>query len=183
MEKIRRKIRQLLDKKRYKHTLRVARVAVKLAKYWKIDIEKARIAALLHDLGRQFEEKELLGKAKEYHLKLDNYEKENPLLLHGRVAVEIAKKEYGMKKKDVLGAISLHTTGAAKMTKLEKIIYLADFIEPGRKFRGVSKLREFAFQNLNKAVAWASKNTIKYLVKEKITIHPKTKECYFGYKE
>lgn len=161
----------------------VVKTAVELAKYWNVDEKKARIAALFHDIGRQFNTKELLDKAKEYKVKISRHEIENPLLLHSKVAVKLIKRKYGIKDKSILRAVLYHTTGTRRMTKLEKIIYLADYVEPGRKFKGVGSLRKLAFKNLNKAVAKASKLTLKYLKSRKISIHPKTLECYLGHKE
>lgn len=182
MKKIRLKLKKLLDKRRYKHTLRVVKTAIELAKYWKVDIKKAETAALFHDFGRQFKTEELIDLAKKYKLRIDRYEKKKPLLLHGRIAIEIVKKEYGLKDKNILKAILSHTTGDSKMSKLEKIIYLADAIEPGRRFNGLAKLRKTSFCDLNKAVALASKYTLDYLKSKEELIHPKTLRCYWGHK-
>lgn len=177
------KILKALDVKRYKHTIGVVETADKLAQYWKVNRKKAKIASFFHDLGRQFNNEELIQQAKKYKIRIGKYEIENPLLLHGRIAVEILKKKYNFKEKDVLRSILFHTTGSKRMTKLEKIIYLADYIEPGRKFKGVKKLKKLAFKNLNGAVAEASKITLKYLKNKKMSIHPKTVECYLSHKE
>ena len=90
----------------------------------------------------------------------------------------MVEKELGIHDEEILQAIRLHTTGAAKMTVLDKIIYVADYIEPGRHFPGVEIARELAFQSLDQAVAYETEHTLKYLINKKAPIYPKTIETY-----
>ena len=98
-------------------------------------------------------------------------------LLHGKIAAHIAKKKFNVNNEDILNAIEYHTTGRKGMSKLEKIIYLADFIESGRNYAGVEELRTVAEQNLNKAVLLALDNTIKYVVSTRKLLHINTVEA------
>lgn len=174
---IKRKLEQQLSAKRYKHTLGVSDIAVQLAQRFGCDVHKARLAGLLHDCAREMSVEDLLSKAREFGIVLDDVEKYEPVLLHAPIAGYLAKVCYGIEDEEIIQAVSLHTTGSAKMTQLDKIIYLADMIEPGRSFPGVEELRLLAEKDLDKALLASLEQSILHVLKGKGLIHPGTIEA------
>lgn len=167
-------LKDSLTKKRYQHTLNVVEVAERLALWYDCNVDKASLAALLHDCAKNFSDNELITFAKANNLKIDPVTLREPQLLHGPVGAVIAKNTFGVTDKDVLNAIRYHTTGRRNMTLLDKIIYLADYIELGRIYPGVDKLRELAFEDLDKATIQALTNTICYVAVLNSLIHKRT---------
>ena len=168
------KIKDVMQEKRYKHTLGVVDAAMYLANKYGANPEEAKIAALLHDFAKDFSELQLKNYVKEHQLEVDQVLMVAYQLLHGKVAASIAAKEFSIENQDIINAIENHTTGRANMSLLEKIIYLADFIEIGRTYPGVDELRLRAEENLDKAVLLAFNNTIKYVLDIEKLLHPNT---------
>lgn len=138
--------------------------AEKLAKVYGCDKYKARLAGLIHDCGKIENDRELLKIAFEFGIIHDDVKDVNIALLHGPLGAEIAKNEFEIKDLEILNAIRYHTTGKENMSLLEKIIYIADYIEPNRDFPLVEEIRRLAFLDLDKAILLAMDNTIKYVV-------------------
>lgn len=155
-----------IGEKRYNHTLGVIKTAEELATVYGYDIEKARTAALFHDCGKVKDLTSLLKKAKDFDIILDEKHKKNPELIHAELGSKISEQRYGIRDREILNAIKYHTTGRENMSLLEKIIYIADAIEPGRDYPGVDKLRQLAYTNIDKALIMSMGNTIKYLVEK-----------------
>ncbi|MBU5592722.1 bis(5'-nucleosyl)-tetraphosphatase (symmetrical) YqeK [Clostridium sp. MSJ-4] len=153
-----------LKESRYNHVLRVVDTAEKLARIYGEDIKKARLAALIHDAAKNKTVEEILDIIASEGITLDEEISKVPQLTHGLAGAIIGKNLMGIEDEDVLNAAIYHTTGKENMTKLEKIIYVADYIEPGREFKGVEVLREEAFKDLDQALLRAFDNTIKYIV-------------------
>lgn len=126
------------------------------------------------DHGLKIMLKLVLETAERHYLNVDEITRREPQLLHGPVGAVVARTEYGIENKEILGAIKYHTTGRKNMSVLEKIIYLADFIEPGRSYPGVDKLRKMAFENLDDAMIQALTNTIRYISGIGGLIHERT---------
>lgn len=162
---------------RLNHTLRVVDEAKKLARYHKVDIDKASKAALLHDCAKFLDKNKLLKMASDFDIILDDIMKASPELIHAPLGAKIAKFKYNIDDKDIINAIRYHTTGRENMSKLEKIIYLADYIEPYRKFIGVENVRQLAYQDLDKSILVAMDQTIGFLVKNNRLISPDTIEA------
>ncbi len=171
------KLKQNVSSHRYSHSLGVADAAVYLAKKHGEDEESAYIAGLLHDYAKGFSKEEIEKYISQNNLLIDEIMSNVYQLLHGKIAAHIAKKEFSINNKDILNAIEYHTTGRKKMSNLEKIIYLADFIEIGRDYVGVEELRIVAEQDLNKAVLLALNNTIKYVISIEKLLHTNTIEA------
>ncbi|MDK2927382.1 MAG: hypothetical protein PWR31_1072 [Bacillota bacterium] len=163
-----------LTPERLEHSLGVAAAAVELAQRWGVDAGRAWLAGLLHDCAKGMRADELLQWALAFGIVRDDTETACPDLLHGPVGALLAWKEYGVADAAVLSAIRLHTLGAEEMGPLDKIIYLADYIEPGRDFSGVEELRRSAEQDLNQAVLQAMEATIRYVLKRGLPLHPQT---------
>lgn len=172
-------LKTMLHGEKLEHSLGVRKAAIKLADIYGCDIKKASIAGLLHDCAKNFDESKILKLCDDFGIELDNVLKMEVKLLHGPVGAEIAKRKFSVEDEEILDAIRFHTVGKAKMSLLTKIIYLADYIEPGRKFAGVNKLRELAYEyrDLNKALLLGLDRTIKRVVDKGKLLHPKTIEA------
>jgi predicted HD superfamily hydrolase involved in NAD metabolism len=168
------KLKEDLDPERFKHSLRVEKIAIALAQRYRVSTKKARLAALLHDYSRKYARKGLLQQARKFKIIIDPISKFEPKLLHAELSALFAKRDFGITSKQILGAIRKHTIGAPRMTKLEKIIYLADHIEEGRNFSGVKKIRSLAAKNLNRAIVESSSNMLKFLLQKGLPIYPGT---------
>jgi predicted HD superfamily hydrolase involved in NAD metabolism len=175
-ENIKNEIKLTLDNKRFEHSLNVELEAIKLAEIYGSDVEKARVAAIAHDVAKDHSDEELLRMAQSYSIKIDEIQYNFPQLLHGPVAALICSTQYGIRDQDVLNAIKYHTTGRKSMSLLEKIIYLSDVIEPGRNFPGISDIREIALMDIDRALILACNSTLIYITKENYLIHPLTIE-------
>lgn len=161
---------------RFRHSRDVCQTAVRLAERWNADIEKARLAGILHDCARNLKGPELLKTAQEYGLMPNRLELMQPALIHAPLGALIAENRFGVKDADILQAIHRHTTGAPQMTILDKIIYLADCIEPGRSFPGAERIRDYAAKNLDQALLAAYEHSIQYVVANNGLLHPNTVE-------
>lgn len=159
---------------RFQHILNVAEAAKQLAKKYGADEESAYLAGLLHDLAKPYDAATMLKKAEAYRLTIDPIYRSDPQLLHGLVGARVAQEQYGIEDQDILNAIANHTTGRAGMSRLEKIIYLADYIEMSRDFPGVDTLRKAAFKDLDEAVLLAFEQTIIFLIESHKMIHTHT---------
>lgn len=163
-----------LKESRYNHVINVKNTAMKLAEKYDVDIEKTKIAALCHDCAKNMTDKELLNIIKEHNITLSWIELKNIQITHGLVASIIMKEKMGIKDKDILNAVRYHTTGKNNMSMLEKIIYLADIIEPSREFKGVEELRKLAFEDLEEALIKSLNCTIKYVIERGELLHTNT---------
>lgn len=168
---IERELKERIGINRYNHSLSVMYVAMELATKYGYDVEKAKIAGLLHDCAKYEDKANLLKKVTDFDIILDDVMIENIELIHGPLGAVIAEKEYNISDIEIINAIKFHTTGRENMTLLDKIIYLADYIEPGRRFPGVDKVRELSYVNIDKALVLALENTIKYLIDTNKSIH------------
>jgi predicted HD superfamily hydrolase involved in NAD metabolism len=171
-------VRQHLTEQRYQHTLGVLESAIELARQYGADVEKAEQAAIFHDYAKFRNEKEMMQIIKDtpnMPQDLLHYHKE---LWHAPVGALLVRKEAGIKDDEVLKAIFYHTTGRPHMTLLEKIIYLADYIEPGRVFPGVDQVRALAKSNLNQALLSAMERTILFIEKKGESVYPLTRQAF-----
>lgn len=168
-----------LTEKRYVHTIGVVNTAVILAKRYGANVEKAELAAIFHDYAK-FRPKEEMRKIIEEQKMAKELLAFHHELWHAPVGAYLVQKEVGIQDEEVLSAILYHTTGRAYMTKLEKIVFLADYIEPGRKFPGVEDVRKIAKKDLDEAVVTALRNTINFLMSKNTTVYPDT---FFAYND
>ena len=168
--------RKRLSEKRYAHTLRVADTVERLAELLGLDPKKARLAALLHDSAREVGKEELLRVADEEGIATSELEHERPVLLHGPVAAELARKDLGVENGEVLEAVRAHTTGEPGMGPLALALYVADKIEPDRDQPSVEGLRELALEDLCKAAMAALEDSISYNEQGDRSTHPKSRQ-------
>lgn len=171
------RLRAALKDKRFHHVLRVEQTAIKLARANGVDVEKASIAGLCHDYAKQRPDEDFIAAIKEKGLDPDllNY---GNAIWHGVVGAELIKDELGIWDEDILNAVRHHTTGAAVMSPLEQVVYMADYIEPGRDFPEVVQARAITKRDLGAGVAYQTKQTLEYLVSRNSPVYPKTIETY-----
>ncbi|HDT7476100.1 TPA: bis(5'-nucleosyl)-tetraphosphatase (symmetrical) YqeK [Enterococcus faecium] len=176
-ENLMQKIQMRMSEQRFKHVLGVEETAVALAKKYGASPEKASIAALTHDYAKERpdEEFKMVIVRDGFDPELLNY---NNAIWHGLVGASFVERELGITDAEILHAIRVHTTGAAKMSLLDKIIYVADYIEPGRDFPGVQDARAIAWADLDEAVPFETKHTLAHLLAQEQQIYPKTIETY-----
>lgn len=164
-QEIKKEIQEYIERnyseKRKIHTEGVRTTAIELAKRYGADTEKAEIAALFHDMYRGASENSLNYYVK--HLGLDDKYMNNCNLAHGKIAAIVMKRDFEVDDEDIVNAVSYHTTGRSGMSLLEKIIYLADAIEPKRAYPGVDELRKLAWEDLDKACLTSLNNTINFV--------------------
>ena len=161
-----------LSKKRFIHTLGVVNSAMYLAKKYGANIEDAHLAALLHDCAKEIPLLEMRDLVAD--LPCDQDMLHSGALLHGLAGMILANTQYGVTNPDILEAIRVHTTGKENMSKLDKIIFLADYIEPNRKFPGVNDIRLAAEQSLDAGVLCGFDMTIRHLIDSGDSIYPLT---------
>lgn len=166
------KLEKNLSPKRYKHSVRVAETAERLAVKYDADPHLAYLAGLLHDCARDYSGDKLLKYVAAKKLKAKKYELQYPILLHGLVGASLAIEIYGVKDESVLEAIKLHTAGSRNMTALSKIIFIADFIEPGREGSMVDTIRHVVENSLNKAVFEKAQFMLEFSKRVKEKVHP-----------
>ena len=184
LKKIRKAMQKELNSKRYEHTLSVAYTAANLAMVHSSDTDKALIAGMLHDCAKCIPDNKLISICEKNSLDISEVEINNPsALLHAKVGAHLAHKKYGINDEDIINAIKYHTTGRPNMSKLEKILYIADYIEPGRKHApNLKQIRTMAYQDLDATLLKILEDTLSYLTSCDGQIDPMTKETYNYYK-
>jgi predicted HD superfamily hydrolase involved in NAD metabolism len=176
-EKALRLVREQLTEHRYIHTIGVMDTSIELAKKYGVDENKAELAAIFHDYAKFRDKEEMRNIILEQNMPQDLLAHHDELW-HAPVGAYLVEKEVGIKDKDVLEAIKCHTSGKINMTTLDKVLYVADYIEPGRDFPGVEEVRESAKASLDIAMIQAMKNTISYLLKRNQPVYPDTFHAY-----
>ena len=165
-----------LKHKRIPHVLGTEQEAIRLAERYGADVEKARAAALLHDCTKKLDMPAQLALCEQYGIELDELEQKALKLLHSKTGAAIARDVFGVDD-DIYSAIWYHTTGHAHMTKLEKIIYLADYIEPSRDFPGVDTLRKVCYEDLDKGLLLGLEMTVREMTDMGNPVHDATIEA------
>lgn len=184
INKIRKSMEKCLDNKRFEHTLGVAYTAAALAMCNDVDTEAAIVAGLLHDCAKCLSNDKRLSMCEKRNVKISDVERKNPSLLHAKVGGFIAMEEHHVEDIDIINAITNHTTGRPGMSVLEKIIFVSDYIEPGRnKAQNLELIRKLAFQNLDKALLKILEDTLIYLKESDEEIDDMTQKTYDYYKE
>lgn len=178
---LREKVLEYLKPSRVAHVAGCETEAVSLAQHWVEDPENAAEAAILHDITKKLLLSEQLILCEEYGIINDNVESENVKLLHAKTGAEMARRLFNVSD-EVYNAIRWHTTGKPDMTLLEKIIYIADYIEPNRDFDGVDKLRELAYEDIDEAMLLGLRMSLEDITSSGITPHPATVKAYDWYR-
>ena len=187
--KMQKKVKRYLDKDRYDHTIGVMHTAGCLAMRYGADLEKALIAGLLHDCAKCVPSAEKIKQYEKNHIEISEAEYQNPRLLHAKLCAfkkkkkYVARKKYGIEDEEILRSIESHTTGRPKMSLLDKIIYIADYMEPGRDVApNLPEVRALAFVDLDACLYRILEDTLAYLEKKGATVDPATEETFLYYK-
>jgi len=184
LKKFKRKLKKTLDENRYVHTMGVMYTAACLAMRYECDISKAQTAGILHDCAKCIPDDTKVQLCRKYNIHMTDLEKSNPFLLHAKLGAFFAMHKYKVTDKEVISAILNHTTGKPDMSLLDKIIYVADYIEPGReKAPNLSEIRKLAFIDIDRAVYRILDDTLAYLEHSDGDIEPLTRKAYEYYRD
>jgi len=183
LKKIEKQVKKALSEERFEHTLGVTYTAAALAMAYGEDMEKAMCAGLLHDCAKEYSGEGLLHLCKKYGITVTDAEKKTPQLLHTKVGSYFAKTVYKVKDPEILRAIRRHTMGAPNMSLLDKIIFIADYIEPHRnQAPNLTEVRKLSFQSLDETMLRILGDTLDYLKQSGKEIDPQTAKTYGFYK-
>lgn len=179
---LKKELKKEMDDSRYEHTLGVMYTCAALAMRYNYDLEKAMLAGLLHDCAKCMPNAKKLKMAEKHHLEISELERKNPFMLHAKLGAFLAKKKYDIEEEEILDAIRWHTTGRPQMTLLDKIVYIADYIEPKRdKAPNLAVIRQMAFTNLDDALLKILTDTLGYLGDSSEHVDSMTKMTYDYY--
>lgn len=183
LEEIQSDLKRVLKPSRYEHTMGVLKTAQELAVRYKCDFLKASYAAILHDCAKCIDEEEQIEICQKYGVVLTESELKNSALIHAKCGVVIAKEKYNVCDEEILHAICYHTTGCVKMSLLDKIIYIADYIEPGRdKAPRLEVIRKVVTEDIDLAFVYILEDTVSYLKQNNKHIDETTFDTYEFYK-
>lgn len=175
---IKKYLKKKLDPFRYEHTLGVAYTCQALAMRYEYDLRKAELAGLLHDCAKRYDNETMLSKCLKRDIPMSDGELRDPSLLHAKLGAWYAKEKFGVEDEEILTAIACHTTGKTGMTLLDKILYVADYIEPNRyKAPELPKMRKLAFTDLDQACLSIMESILKYLETTNCPIDTTTAEA------
>lgn len=184
LNEIKKKLKKNLDKPRYEHTKGVMYTAGCLAMAYEFSIDKAMLAGLLHDCAKCLSTSEKIEICERNNVLITDVEYSNPGLLHAKAGAVLAEEIYGVTEPDILHSIRVHTTGTPGMSLLDKIVFVADYIEPGRdRAPRLEYIRQLSFQNIDCAVAEILYDTIKYVNTSNTSVDPTTQITYDYYKQ
>ena len=182
MRKIRKAMEKAQDARRYEHTLGVAYTATALAMRYGASLKDADMAGLLHDCAKCLTDEKRLAICEKHNISINEIERRNPFLLHAKVGSYLAMEEFDVTSSDVINAILNHTTGRPGMSLLEKIIYVADYIEPNRKQApNLTEVRKMAFIDLDQTLVMILKDVLEYLESTEGEVDPMTRKTYEYY--
>lgn len=182
--KIQKMLSKELDEERYQHTVGVMYTCAALAMAHSCDIDQAQIAGLLHDCAKCIPNKKKLKLCRKHGIPVTALEEDNPFLLHGKLGAYRAQRKYQVSDPAVLRAIAYHTTGRPKMSLLEKIVYLADYIEPMRdKAPNLAEIRRLAYVEIDECMYRVLEDTLDYLKKNPKDIDKLTEDAFHYYEK
>lgn len=167
-------VRQTLSPKRFQHTMNVKNLAVRMAQHYGVDTEKAAFAAILHDSAKELPRTELLQIMQDNAIIKKGTQNRPEPVWHGICAAILAKTQWNVQDEEILSAIACHTTGKENMSKLDKILFLADMTSAERDYPGVEELRSLEMRNLDKAMIQALKMTISFVEQKNAIADPES---------
>lgn len=171
LEQINIDLKRILSKERYIHSVGVMKKAEELAQRHHVDVEKAKIVGLAHDIAKEMRKEEKLEYVRKHQITIDEIEKINVGLLHAKIGADICKNKYGFSK-DMQNAIIYHTTGSPNMDMLAKILLVADKTEDGRKYQDLEEAKQLAETDLDKAIIYIIDVSIQKTIQRGALIHP-----------
>lgn len=184
LRKLRKEMEKLQDARRFEHTLGVEFTSAALAMRYGASVRDAQTAGLLHDCAKCLTDRERVSICQKNNISMTELEMENPFLLHAKVGAFLARERYGVTDQDILNAIHNHTTGRPGMSLLEKIVFIADYMEPGRSHApNLEEIRCMAFADLDRTLLKILGDTLDYLDSGNGDVDPMTRKTWEYYKE
>ena len=182
-EGLEKELQKELTANRYRHTLGVTYTACALAMVHGEDIDRARLAGLLHDCAKCISNSDKIKMCRNNNIDVTEFEIEHPVLLHAKLGVYLARKKYNVTDEEILSSINWHTTGCPRMTLLEKIVFISDYIEPNRdKAPNLAEIRAMAFEDIDQAMYMILRDTVAYLSENPKSMDRTTLSAYEYYK-
>jgi len=171
-------VRKHLSEKRFYHSQCVALCAARLAEQYGADVEKARLAGILHDIMKDTEPSEQLKIIEKYGMMLTEAERRNVKLWHALSGAAYAEHELGVRDREIIDAIACHTGGKSGMKLLDKVLFAADYISEDRDYPGVEELRELSKSSLEEVMVEGIAFTIPERMEQRLTLEPRSIEAY-----
>ena len=172
-------LRKKLDPELYHHSIATRQLATELAGIYNVDRQKAIVAGLLHDCAKGLSDEELISCANRYHIPLDQVQLTQPVLLHAPLGAKLVQIELGITDNEILHAIAVHSTGSRGMSRVDKVLYVADSSEPNRDYPGVQHIRDLASSgDLDGALLKAMETKIRYVIGQRLMLHPLSMEAW-----
>ena len=179
-------VKSEVSEKRFNHILGVVKRAIEYAQIYNANIEDVKVAAILHDIAKEYSEEKSYEILEKYGYNVDEVENNNYNLIHSKVGSIIAKYEYGLSD-DICNAIAFHTTGRSNMSMLEKIIYLADATEEGRNYKHsineltIEEVVATVKEDIDKGLIYVLKWSLQSILRRDLLMHMNTVEAYNFY--
>jgi predicted HD superfamily hydrolase involved in NAD metabolism len=181
---IREKLKASLKPGRYEHSLSVSFTCMALAMRYGYDLDKAELAGLLHDCAKCYDNNSIIAACRNSGMELTEGELQAPSIIHSRLGARMAEEKFGVNDPEILSAIACHTTGKPDMSLLDKILYIADYIEPRRyKIKDLPAIRRLAFEALDEALFQIMEGTLRYLKESGTYADIMTQNAYHYYKK
>ena len=181
---IREKLKASLKPGRYEHSLSVSFTCMALAMRYGYDLDKAELAGLLHDCAKCYDNNSIIAACRNSGMELTEGELQAPSIIHSRLGARMAEEKFGVNDPEILSAIACHTTGKPDMSLLDKILYIADYIEPRRyKIKDLPAIRRLAFEDLDQALFQIMEGTLRYLKESGTYADIMTQNAYHYYKK
>ena len=181
---IREKLKASLKPGRYEHSLSVSFTCMALAMRYGYDLDKAELAGLLHDCAKCYDNNSIIAACRNSGMELTEGELQAPSIIHSRLGARMAEEKFGVNDPEILSAIACHTTGKPDMSLLDKILYIADYIEPRRyKIKDLPAIRRLAFEDLDEALLQIMEGTLRYLKESGTYADIMTQNAYHYYKK
>jgi predicted HD superfamily hydrolase involved in NAD metabolism len=181
---IREKLKASLKPGRYEHSLSVSFTCMALAMRYGYDLDKAELAGLLHDCAKCYDNNSIIAACRNSGMELTEGELQAPSIIHSRLGARMAEEKFGVNDPEILSAIACHTTGKPDMSLLDKILYIADYIEPRRyKIKDLPAIRRLAFEDLDEALFQIMEGTLRYLKESGTYADIMTQNAYHYYKK
>ncbi|HOQ07087.1 MAG TPA: bis(5'-nucleosyl)-tetraphosphatase (symmetrical) YqeK [Clostridiales bacterium] len=174
LDEMAKKLQQMLTPNRFRHSVNTMETCIRLAEKYGADVDKAAIAGLIHDCAKDLDNDVILPMCEKYGIIVDEVSGSQPKLLHGEIGAHMAKELFGIDDPQILDAVADHTLGRPGMDVISSIVFIADYIEPGRDFEGVGDIRRAAEESLEKAIVIGINSTIRHVLKKGQLLHPRS---------